>query len=318
MCSRCRSAAGAPCYIRGTANPGGVGHAWIKNRFIDGFLPDTVYKDTAGVTRCFIPSRLQDNKILLEKDPDYINRLNMLPEHLRRALLEGDWDVVAGQYFDEWRRESHVVKPFPLTQGSFYKFYAFDWGYNKPYALVKLAVSGDGKVFMYGERYGCVAGEINKGTRESSLEIAQKSKADADVEGVTNIIMDPACWGKQDNHPSVAENFQQVGFRCEKADNTRVPGWTKLHELMKTKDEYGRPMLQVFDTCTHTIRTIPTLLPDDHKPEDVNSSLEDHLADALRYGVMTTAIKYPMQRLRSQRGFKTPAKRWDTLKDNDF
>jgi len=316
MSSRARSAAGAKCYMRGTANPGGVGHAWIKNRFINGFEPEKIYKDAEGISHCFIPSKLEDNQILMRNDPDYEKRLNRLPEHLRRALREGDWDVIAGQYFDEWRRDRHVIKPFTLIQGAWYKFYAFDWGFNKPYALVKLAVNGDGKVIQYGEIYGCLPGEVNKGVREGSPVVARRAKQDAEMEGVTDIIMDPACWSKDDDHLAVAEEFRKAGFRCEKANNERQSGWIKLHDLMKTDDEYGRPMFQVFDTCLHTIRTMPVLLPDPHKPEDVDSKLEDHLADAIRYGVMTGKIKYPMRRLAAQRaGFITPPKRRNTLED---
>jgi hypothetical protein len=318
MSSRCRSAAGAPCYMRGTANPGGTGHAWIKNRFIEGFESGKIYTDAEGMTRCFIPSRLEDNLILTGMDPDYEKRLNRLPGHLRRALREGDWDIVAGQYFDEWTREKHVCKPFPLIQGSYYKLYAFDWGYNKPYALVKLAISGDGQVFQYGELYGCLPGEINKGTRESSPDIARKAKQSADLEGVTDLIADPSCWNKQDGYPAVIDAFVTAGFQCVKANNDRVPGWTRIHELLKTEDEHHLPMLQVFDTCLHTIRTLPILLPDPHKPEDVDSSLEDHLADALRYGVMSQPARFPMQRMRSQPGIRIPPKRWDTLRDNGF
>jgi hypothetical protein len=314
MMSRLRSAAGAPCYIRGTGNPGGKGHAWIKNRFIDGFVPGKIYKfDT---TRCFIPALLEDNPKILEKNPDYEKKLKNLPEHIYRALRYGDWDVFAGQVFDEWRREKHVIKPFALTQGAWYKFYAFDWGYTRPYALVKLAVNGDGKVIQYGEMYGCSPGEINTGTREGTSVIAGKAKESADIEGVTDLVADPACWNKQDDHPSPIEAFQAAGFRCERANHDRVPGWTKIHELLKTEDEYGRPMLQVFDNCTHTIRTLPGLLPDPKKPEDVDSGMEDHLPDALRYGVMSLAAKYPAQRLRAQHG--GPPKKRKTLEDNGF
>jgi hypothetical protein len=314
MTSRCRSAAGAPCYMRGTANPGGVGHAWIKNRFIDGFTPEKMYRDEAGLTRCFIPSRLEDNQKLMEKNPQYKNQLHNLPEFLRRALLEGDWDLVAGQVFDEWRREKHVIKPFALEQRAWHKFYCFDWGYQAPYALVKLAVNGDGKVVQYGEIYGCKPGELNKGVKESSAEIARRAKESADAEGVTDLIADPSCWNKQDDHPSPIEAFQAVGFRCEKANNDRIPGWSKIHELLKTEDEYNRPMLQFFETCIHTIRTVPVLLPDEHRPEDVDSDMEDHLADALRYGIMSRTAKYPGTRL----GIRKDPRRWDTLRDNGF
>jgi hypothetical protein len=314
MMTSCRSAAGAPCYMRATANPGGVGHAWIKNRFIEGFEPEKMYRDANGNTRCFIPSKIDDNQALLKNDPGYKNRFDNLPDYLRRALLEGDWDIMAGQVFDEWRREKHVVKPFALEQGAWHKFYAFDWGYQAPYALVKLAVNGDGKVIQYGELYGCLPGEINKGVKESSPEIARKAKASADAEGVTELVADPSCWNKQDDHPAVIEAFQAAGFRCERANNDRVPGWARLHELLKTEDEYNRPMLQVFDTCTQTIRTLPVLLPDEHKPEDVNSDMEDHLADALRYGIMSVHARYP----RTLFGIRKDLNRWDTLRDNGF
>jgi hypothetical protein len=318
MSSRCRSAAGVPCYMRATGNPGGPGHAWIKNRFIDGFEPDVIYKDGEGISHCFIPARLEDNHRLMEKDPGYVRRLERLPEYLRRALREGDWDVIAGQYFDEWRREKHVVKPFALEQGAWYKFYAFDYGYNKPYALVKLGVSGDGKMVQYGERYGCKAGEVNTGIKKPSVEIAAEAKRDADLEGVTELVADPACWNKQDAYPAPIDAFVTAGFHCVKANNDRVPGWMKLHELLKTEDEYGRPMLQIFDTCVHQIRTLPILMPDDHRPEDVNSDMEDHLADALRYGVMSQTARYPMYHLQTRQGIMTPPKRRDTLRDNGF
>jgi hypothetical protein len=185
MTSRCRSAAGVPCQMVGTGNPGGPGHAWIKNLFVDGFKPDVKYnipvvydKETKKweyISRCFIPSRLEDNPALLKKNPKYRISLQSLPEHLRRALYEGDWDVFGGQVFDEWRRERHVIKPFAMPQDGWRRFYVLDWGYAKPYALVKPAVNYDGKVIQYGEIYGCLRGEVNKGTKESSWKVAKKA-----------------------------------------------------------------------------------------------------------------------------------------------
>jgi hypothetical protein len=320
MMSRLRSSKGAPCYIRGTANPGGRGHSWIKNRFIDGLIPGKIYRiGKTNITRCFIPSKLQDNTILLEKDPDYMKRLEMLPEYLRRALLDGDWDIFAGQVFDEWRRERHVIKPFALPQGQWYKFYAFDWGYNRPYALVKLAVNGDGKVIQYGENYGCDPEEMNKGTKEPARNVAAAARADAIAEGVTVIVCDPAVWGKDDDQPSPGEYLEAAGFIAERAKNDRVPGWLNLHEFLKQTDEYGKPMLQVFETCHHTIRTLPALTPDRNRPEDVDSKLEDHLADALRYGLMSEYARYPGQALRRMAaGYESRPRVYDVLADNGF
>jgi hypothetical protein len=149
--------------MRATANPGGPGNNWIKNRWIDGFLPNKIYRDSEGLTRCFIPSLLKDNKILMTNNPQYERQLRGLPSHLRRALLEGDWDVVAGQVFDEWRRDKHVIRPRALPPDEWFRFYAFDWGYKSPYGIVKLAVNSGGKIIQYGEMYGCIPGEVNKG-----------------------------------------------------------------------------------------------------------------------------------------------------------
>jgi hypothetical protein len=320
MISRMRSAAGAPCYIRGTANPGGIGQSWIKARFIDGYEKEKIYRDAeTGMTRVFIPAKVYDNKALLENDPGYVNRLKLLPGNLRRALLEGDWDVFAGQVFDEWKREKHVVKPFTLSGGGWYKFYALDWGYSRPYAIVKLAVNRDGKVIVYGEIYGCCAGEINKGTRKPSAEAAAEAFRDAAREGVNEIVCDPSIWNRQDDGASVAEKFEKAGFKCVRGNNDRINGWLAIHERLKQEDEAGLPMLQVFDCCVHTIRTLPIMLPDPNRPEDVDTRQEDHLPDALRYGLMSRAAENPLAALRKQNGqYTVKKKKTNYLEFNNF
>jgi len=316
MTSRCRSPAGVPCQMIGTGNPGGLGHAWIKNMFIDGFLPDVKYiipvaydeeaKQWVYISRCFIPSKLEDNPRLLDKNPKYKNYLLSLPKHLRRALYEGDWDVFGGQVFDEWRREKHVIKPFALAQDGWRRFYALDWGYSKPYAIVKLAVNYDGKVIQYGEIYGCLRGEVNKGTKESSPKVAEKAWADAVREGVTELIADPACWNVQDNVPAPISAFKNIGFRCVRANNDREAGLQIMHDYLKQEDENRLPMFQVFNTCYQTIRTLPVLLPDQNRPEDVDSKMEDHLYDAVRYGLMSRYAAHPQRFLNNP---KQPPKR---------
>jgi len=310
MTSRCRSAAGVPCQMVGTGNPGGPGHAWIKNLFIDGFKPDVKYnipvaydreaKKWEYISRCFIPSRLEDNPALLKKNPKYKTALQGLPEHLRRALYEGDWDVFGGQVFDEWRREKHVIKPFAMSQDGWRRFYVLDWGYGKPYAVVKLAVNYDGKVIQYGEIYGCLRGEVDKGTKEPSPAVAKKAWDDAVAEGVTELIADPACWNAQDGFPSPIQAFMDAGFRCVRANNDRKPGLQQFHDYLKQEDENAQPMFQVFNTCYHTIRTLPALLPDPNDMEDVDSKMEDHLYDAIRYGLMSRFATHPHRYLRGE------------------
>ena len=324
MISRLRSAAGAPCYIRGTANPGGRGHMWLKTRFIDEREPGKIYKipvsadGTKYTTRCFIPSRVTDNRALLDNDPGYVTRLELLPGYLRRALLEGDWDIFAGQVFDEFRRDVHVVKPCALPADDWYRFYGLDWGYTAPYAIVKLAVNRYGRVVQYGEIYGCEPGEANKGARKGASVAAAEAWADAVKEGVTVMVADPANWNKVDDHPAAAEYFEQAGFLMEKGNHDRVPGWLAIHERLQQRDEQGHPMLQFFETCLHTIRTLPALAPDRNHPEDVDSKLEDHLADALRYAVMSDYAVNPLSVFRRRHYAAAPPPRYDVLDYNHF
>jgi hypothetical protein len=321
MITRTRSAAGAPSFMRGTGNPGGRGHNWIKSRFIDGLEPGKVYKYKVGaqwLTQTFIPARLIDNPSMMTGDPLYQAKLEMQPEHIRRALLYGDWDVFAGQYFDEWRRDTHVVKPFALPSGEWHRFYCLDWGYGAPYAIVKLAVNKYGRVVQYGEIYGADLTQINKGNRKPASKAAAEAWEDAIKEGVTEMVADPAIWSKTDDYPSAAEHFEQAGFRMEKGHNDRVQGWLAVHERLKQRDENDHPMLQIFETCHHTIRTLPVLTPDRNRPEDVDSKLEDHLADALRYGVMSDFATNPQSVFRRRDYNPGGTKRFNVLDYNGF
>jgi hypothetical protein len=320
MISRTRSPRGADCYIRGTANPGGKGHSWIKTRFIDGFVPGKVYKHLDGdtglsTTRCFIPSTLDDNLILMKEDPAYAARLKQMPGHLYRALRFGDWDVFAGQVFDEWRRERHVVKPFALDPGSWKKFYALDWGFAKPFSLGKWAVNSEGRMVRYGEWYGCAKDEMDTGLRLGAEEVAEKCWAMAIQEGVSEMVADPAIWSKQDAGPCVADKFKAAGFRMIQADNDRLNGLAMTHQRMITDGEDRRPMLLVFDHCHAFIRTIPALTPDEHHPEDVDSHLEDHVYDEARYAMMSRFARNPAGALRRQNGAWEfgSRKKWDPL-----
>ena len=304
MMSRARSAAGAPCYIRGTANPGGPGHAWIKTRFIDGFEPGKIYKTKDGLTRSFVKALIQDNKKLLNHDPDYLKRLEMLPSHLRRALLDGDWDVFAGQVFDEFRREKHVVKPFALPSGVWKRFYSLDWGFAKPFSLGKWAVNAEGRMIRYGEWYGCEKHEANTGIKMGAKKAAEIAWGHAVAEGVTEVIADGAMWGKQDDIPSPAEEWEATGFKMIPMykEKDRVNGLMQVHQQMMTTGEDGKPMMLIFDHCVDFIRTIPVLTPSPNNPEDINSDLEDHIYDETRYACMSEFAKYPGRALCKQNG----------------
>ena len=323
MISRCRSAAGAPCYMRATANPGGAGHAWIKARFIDGFEPYQTHTVAEGngkavirVSRCFIPSNLDDNPSLIKNNPEYAVRLKLLPGHLYRALRLGDWDIFAGQVFEEFRRERHVVKPFALEPGVWKKFYALDWGYAAPFSLGKWAVNGEGRLIRYGEWYGCSREELNVGIRMGAEAAAAKAWEMAVQEGITECVADTAIWSKGDEGPSVAEKWEGAGFRMIRAVKDRINGLALFHQRLQATGEDGRPMLLVFEHCVDFIRTIPALTPDPGNPEDVDSGLEDHIYDEARYAVMSDFAHNPAGALRRQNGgwtFQTRGQSWDPL-----
>jgi hypothetical protein len=327
LISRLRSAEGIQSYIRGTANPGGPGHNWIKARFIDGFTPEKVNKiplegsgdTTVFTTRCYIPAKLSDNPSLEKNDPAYRIRMNLLASHLRKALLEGDWDVFAGQAFDEFRREKHVVKPFALEPGSWKKFYALDWGFAKPFSLGKWAVNAEGRMVRYGEWYGHNPREINTGLRMGVDEAAAKAWGMALAEGVTECVADTKMWSKEDSGPSAAEKWTEAGFRMIKANKDRINGLAIFHQYLMNTGEDKRPMMLIFDHCVDFIRTIPVLTPDQNNPEDIDTNLEDHIYDEARYAVMSEMAHNPINALRRQNGnwnFAKKAEKWDPLAIN--
>ncbi len=302
MISRLRSAAGLKCYMRATGNPGGVGHSWIKMRFIDGKKPNAIYTDEMGRTRCFIPSLLDDNRILMKNDPEYEKNLTLLPRYLYEALRRGNWDIVAGAAFEEFRREEHVIKPFALESGQWFKFCAMDWGYAKPFSIGWWAVNSEGRMIRYRELYGCEKGEANKGVKKSASEVAKEAYALSVAEGVTVMVADPAVWSKTDKEASIAEKFEAAGWKMIKANNERINGKMQLHQLLKTKGEDEKPMLLVFDTCFDFIRTIPLLLPSKAHPEDIDTAMEDHIYDETRYAIMSDYAHHPSRALRKQNG----------------
>ena len=120
MLSRCRGANPYPKYIKSSTNPGGIGHSWVKARFIDIGEPNTIHnikqEDGTTTSRIFIPSLVQDNLFLMSNDPDYLKRLQNLPEKEKKALLYGEWDIFDGQFFTEFKRDIHVCKPFKIPE----------------------------------------------------------------------------------------------------------------------------------------------------------------------------------------------------------
>ena len=294
LMSRCRARdAGLWCYIRDTANPGGPGHGWVKDRFISAMAPyqrkyehfyDKELKQWRVRDRIFIPATIYDNKKLLENDPNYLATLSLLPDAERKALLEGNWDSFDGQVFGEWKNDpahykdhlnTHVVRAFEVPK-EWKRFRAYDFGYSKPFSVGWYAMDNDGRLFRYRELYGCTK-QPNTGVKWEPTKIAAKIKEIEDKYEKGNTIIgiaDPSIWDESRGE-SVAAMMEGQGIYFDKADNTRIAGKMQIHFRMSF-DTDGRPMLYVFDTCPHFIRTIPSLVYDSFDVEDVDTKQEDH------------------------------------------
>ncbi len=306
---------GTRCYIRAQANPGGIGHGWVKERFITPAPPMTpIYEDVKIVypdghtkvkrrSRIFIPSSVFDNKILLQNDPEYITRLASLPENEKKALLYGDWDSFSGQVFTEWRnnpdgyktrKNTHVIEPFRVPAS--WKIYrGFDFGYSRPFSVGWYAVDHDGRMYRIREMYGC-SGVPNEGIRIEPTEIARRikeiEKEDVNLKNkyITGIA-DPSIYDESRGE-SVARMMEREGVFFERADNTRIAGKMQLHNRLAF-DENGIPMLYVFSTCKHFIRTVPALVYSQKNIEDIDTDAEDHIYDEVRYVAMENPINPP-------------------------
>lgn len=284
-----RSPKGFPPRFRGTCNPGGVGHGWVKEDYVlaTDYGKKIVRCPITGNRRSFIPAQVYDNHIIMRNDPAYVKRLENLPEQERKAFLYGDWDVFVGQYFSEWRRELHVCQPFALNHG-YIRFRAMDWGSSTPYSVGWYAIGYDGIIYKYRELYGIKDGQANVGTKETAIEVARRVKDLEKGEEIAYGVADPKIFSS-DNGPSVNDHFAQEGVYWMPADNSRLAGWEQMH--IRLKGEKGKPAFKVFENCIHTIRTIPLMLHDKHRVEDVDTNLEDHAPDETRYALMSKPWK---------------------------
>jgi hypothetical protein len=298
--------------MRASANPGGVGGWWVRKMFIDGAPWGEKFPafdiETENVLsyprshpkhgkplfyRRFIPARLDDNPYLFE-DGQYEANLLSLPESQRRQLLEGDWDVVEGAAFPEFRRTIHTCSPFEIPAG-WMRFRAADWGYSQPACVLWFAVDWDGNLYVYRELYtkGVVADEF----ADMVLEMEQG-------ENIKYGLLDSSVWHKRgDVGPPIAETMIQRGCRWSPADRSpgsRIAGKLEIHRRLAEKpigeldnegNEVKKPGLIIFDNCVNLIRTLPILPVDKNKPEDVDTDAEDHAYDALRYGVMSRPMR---------------------------
>lgn len=309
MFSRNRpSGPGTRVYMRATTNPGGIGHSWVKERFITAAPLLTPIKTELTIKgpdgkliektryRIFVPASVFDNQKLLDNDPNYIANLASMPEAERNALLYGDWDSFSGQVFTEWKNDpaayqtqkfTHVIDEFDIPAS--WKIYrGFDFGYAKPFSVGWYALDHDGRLYRIREWYGCTDNP-NTGIKITPQEIAKGIRdienSDPNIKGRTVIgIADPSIYDKSRGE-SVGEMMEKCGVYFNPADNTRLAGKMQFHYRLAF-DEIGMPMLYVFKSCKQFIRTIPALVYDDTKVEDIDTDMEDHIYDECRYVMM--------------------------------
>ena len=281
MISRCRGANPYPKHIKSSTNPGGVGHSWVKARFIDVGAPNQTHEITLDngkkSTVIFIPSLVQDNMFLLDNDPTYVDRLELLPEKEKQALLYGDWDIFDGQFFTEFDRKIHVIEPFVIPKD--WRIYRTrDYGLDMC-ATLWIAMDYHMNVYAYKELY------------EPDLivsEAARKINAMTDEE-IQIDYAPPDLWNRnKDTGKSTADIFAENGQYLTKADNNRITGWLAVHEWLKIyKDEQGQQnsKLKIFSNCVNLIRTLPAVQHDEKNPNDVAVEPHEltHIPDALRY-----------------------------------
>lgn len=274
LISRVRGANGYPKQIKSSTNPGGVGHGWVKARFVDPAPPATEFVAEDGGTRIFIPSKIDDNQFLARHDPDYKRRLMALPEREQKALLHGDWNIFEGQYFTEFSYEVHTCDPIALP-AEWRRYRTIDYGLDR-LACLWIAVDGERNVYVYREL--CESDLIVSRAAEKILDHTPQG------EQIYATLAPPDLWARsQESGRSKALLFGEHGLRFTKTANDRETGWLSVKELLRLTGE-GRARLHIFRTCTELIRCLPMLQTDPLRPTDTLTEPHaiTHAPDALR------------------------------------
>jgi hypothetical protein len=327
-----RSTAGVPCGIRLTGNPGGPGHHWVKDRYIDpcptGYLvireeeeveiePGTTV--TAFIERVFIPAKLKDNRKLLENDPSYVLRLRQTgSEALVKAWLEGDWNGVDGTFFSEFLEAKHVIRGNLVLPPHVTRFRALDWGSAAPFSVGWYAVS-DGTfgfaknaLVKYQEWYGWT-GKPNVGLKMSANLVGQGILKREVGKKPSYGVADPSIFSNNGG-PSIAEMMLVEGCSWFRGDNARQPGWEQMRKRLSAGDSLETTLLLFHESCEATIRTLPYLQHAERNAEDLDTDAEDHAADETRYAVMSRPLTREAPKI-EPRGIAIDARAYPTINE---
>ena len=287
-------------YLRCTANPGGVGAHWVKKRYVLPSESNNAFIGKDGLTRKFIPARLQDNPYLAE-DGEYERMLNSLPAVQRKQLLEGNWDIAEGAAFAEFETEAHVIAPFEIPSW-WERVKGVDYGYAAESCCLWAAVDPEDKtIIIYRELY-------QKGLTGNALADKITYMEESEVKSIPGVL-DTAAWARTGySGPTIGETLVNKGHKLRRADKNRVAGKVQIHEHLRKRPD-GRPRLQVVSTCTNLIRELQGIPLSKTNSEDVDTNASDHAYDALRYLLMSRPrVDHPYdRRLRIQTDIYKPS-----------
>lgn len=303
-------------FKRYTTNPGGIGHMWLKRRFVDPMPPvigdmkhsvqhNISYNqlnpapsvlDDDGNSRWYIPATVFDNDALVKNDKKYVSMLKSLTGVKRKMWLNGEWDEMSGVFFNEWNPSYHVMSSddfdleYAKHNGRIYR--CIDYGTSNPFVCIFAWVDNDGRVVLFDELY-----EVGlTPTLQASLMVERMRYLGLEEKDVYNTIVDPsmkvAAHDSGQRLKSVIEIYQDNGIEhIVLGNNRRIIGWSVFRDFLRIDDpdrETGDsiPYLRVCDSCTHTIESIGTLTTSDKDIEDIDTDGDDHCADAIRYLLM--------------------------------
>ena len=263
------------CRMYLTANPGGVGHLWVKRLFID-----RKYKNKENPENyLYIPCSVFENKFIVENDPEYIERLEALPEKERKAMLEGDWDVFEGLYFEEFDEALHTFEPLEINiQPHWRRFRARDYGLDMT-ACYWIAMDEDSNCYVYKELY------------QSNLTVKQSGDL---INSMTLMedtpfldIVPPDLWNRQSQTGKSAVDIlmQECNQYPTKANNDLYVGCMLMKEFLQINEQTGFPRLRISKNCPNLIQSISLIQHDD---KNVNVYAKEpheitHAVDAIRY-----------------------------------
>ena len=266
--------------IYSTTNPGGVGHAWYRTKFV---LPMLEGRE---IETRFVPARVGDNAF---NNPEYRRILEGLTGWQKRAWLDGSWDIAAGQFFTMFRREVHVVEDFD-DKRSVEWFAAFDYGFAHYTVCLLGCRDGDGNTFIVDEH----AERMWLPQRHAEAIKAMLKRHGVRMQDLKRFVAGADVFSRQSDGTTIAAQYAKHGIPLRCANTDRVNGWAEVMQGLGDVEGCVRPTLFIHKRCGRLIETLPTLQHDPNRPEDVlkidadeDGVGGDDAADALRYGVAT-------------------------------